>query len=190
MSEHHHKKHQHNHKMSDQSGQATDPVCGMSVTVDANTPRSRYGSETYYFCSQKCKGKFDSSPENVLSTEEEASAANSASSSASRRYTCPMHPEIIRSEPGSCPICGMALEPMDIPTENEEPNPEIQDFKKRFWLGAALTVPLIVLTMGPFVGVNSWNACRPVVWLPIHGSWMEFCGEPFSQHVHIDRDGC
>lgn len=154
MSDHHHKKHQDNHKMSDQSGQSTDPVCGMSVTVDADTPRSRYGSETYYFCSQKCKGKFDSSPESVLSSEEETSAANSASSSTSGRYTCPMHPEIIRSEPGSCPICGMALEPMDIPTENDEPNPEIQDFKKRFWLGAALTVPLIVLTMGPFVGLG------------------------------------
>ena len=154
MSDHHHKKHQDNHKMSDQSGQATDPVCGMSVTVDADTPRSRYGSETYYFCSQKCKGKFDSSPQSVLSSEEETSAANSASSSTSGRYTCPMHPEIIRSEPGSCPICGMALEPMDMPTENDAPNPEIQDFKKRFWLGAALTVPLIVLTMGPFVGLG------------------------------------
>lgn len=140
--------------MSDQSGQSTDPVCGMSVTVDADTPRSRYGSETYYFCSQKCKGKFDSSPESVLSSEEETSAANSASSSTSGRYTCPMHPEIIRSEPGSCPICGMALEPMDMPTENDAPNPEIRDFKKRFWLGAALTVPLIVLTMGPFVGLG------------------------------------
>lgn len=154
MSDHHHKKHQDNHKMSDQSGQSTDPVCGMSVTVDADTPRSRYGSETYYFCSQKCKGKFDSSPESVLSSEEETSAANSASSSTSGRYTCPMHPEIIRSEPGSCPICGMALEPMDMPTENDAPNPEIRDFKKRFWLGAALTVPLIVLTMGPFVGLG------------------------------------
>lgn len=154
MSDHHHKKHQYNHKMSDQSGQSTDPVCGMSVTVDADTPRSRYGSETYYFCSQKCKGKFDSSPESVLSSEEETSAANSASSSTSGRYTCPMHPEIIRSEPGSCPICGMALEPMDMPTENDAPNPEIRDFKKRFWLGAALTVPLIVLTMGPFVGLG------------------------------------
>lgn len=154
MSDHHHKKHQDNHKMSDQSGQSTDPVCGMSVTVDADTPRSRYGSETYYFCSQKCKGKFDSSPQSVLSSEEETSAANSASSSTSGRYTCPMHPEIIRSEPGSCPICGMALEPMDMPTENDAPNPEIQDFKKRFWLGAALTVPLIVLTMGPFVGLG------------------------------------
>lgn len=154
MSDHHHKKHQDNHKKSDQSGQSTDPVCGMSVTVDADTPRSRYGSETYYFCSQKCKGKFDSSPESVLSSEEETSAANSASSSTSGRYTCPMHPEIIRSEPGSCPICGMALEPMDMPTENDAPNPEIRDFKKRFWLGAALTVPLIVLTMGPFVGLG------------------------------------
>lgn len=154
MSDHHHKKHQDNHKMSDQSGQSTDPVCGMSVMVDADTPRSRYGSETYYFCSQKCKGKFDSSPESVLSSEEETSAANSASSSTSGRYTCPMHPEIIRSEPGSCPICGMALEPMDMPTKNDAPNPEIRDFKKRFWLGAALTVPLIVLTMGPFVGLG------------------------------------
>ena len=70
------------------------------------------------------------------------------------QYTCPMHPEIIRDEPGDCPICGMALEAMGIPAADEGPNPELVDFSRRFWVGAVLTIPLLVLTMGPYVGLG------------------------------------
>ena len=66
----------------------------------------------------------------------------------------PMHPEIVRDEPGECPICGMALESMDATAEDQGPNPELVDFKRRFWIGAVLTVPLLVLTMGPFIGLG------------------------------------
>jgi Cu+-exporting ATPase len=73
---------------------------------------------------------------------------------ATTKYTCPMHPEIVRDAPGNCPICGMALEPMGVPAEDEGPNPELVDFKRRFWLGAVLTIPLLVLTMGPMIGLG------------------------------------
>jgi Cu+-exporting ATPase len=69
-------------------------------------------------------------------------------------FTCPMHPEIVQEGPGTCPICGMALEPMGVPTGDEGPNPELVDFRRRFWIGAVLTVPLLVLAMGPFVGLG------------------------------------
>ena len=72
-----------------------------------------------------------------------------------KRYTCPMHPDIVREVPGNCPICGMALEPMGVPAEYEGPNPELVDFKRRLWIGAVLTVPLLVLTMGPFLGLGA-----------------------------------
>ncbi len=71
------------------------------------------------------------------------------------QYTCPMHPEIVRDEPGNCPKCGMALEPMGVPAADEGPNPELVDFKRRFVIGAVLTVPLLVLTMGPYVGLGA-----------------------------------
>ena len=70
------------------------------------------------------------------------------------RYTCPMHPEIVRDAPGDCPICGMALEPMGAPALDEGPNPELVDFTRRFWIGAAFTLPLLLLTMGQFVGLG------------------------------------
>lgn len=86
------------------------------------------------------------------------------------RYTCPMHPEVIRDEPGNCPICGMALEPMGVPAEDEGPNPELVDFRRRFWIGAILTIPLLILTMSPFVGfaeVRHALGERATLWLEL-----------------------
>ena len=85
-------------------------------------------------------------------------------------YVCPMHPEIVRSEPGSCPICGMALEPKGVPTGDEGPNPELIDFKRRFWIGAALAIPLLILSMGPLVGLGFLRDMlgeRPALWVEI-----------------------
>jgi Cu+-exporting ATPase len=70
------------------------------------------------------------------------------------KYTCPMDPEIITDAPGDCPICGMALEPMGVPTGEQGPNPELVDFTRRFWVGTALTLPILVLAMGPMVGLG------------------------------------
>ncbi len=81
-------------------------------------------------------------------------------------YTCPMHPEIEQVGPGNCPICGMALEPKGIPVDDEGPNPELVDFRRRFWVGVALTIPLLILTMGPMVGlpVRGWIGERLTLW--------------------------
>ncbi len=86
------------------------------------------------------------------------------------QYTCPMHPEIVRDAPGNCPICGMALEPMGVPAEDGEPNPELIDFKRRFWIGAVLTLPLLVLTMGPYIGLGAVRDIlgeRATLWLEL-----------------------
>ncbi len=81
-------------------------------------------------------------------------------------YTCPMHPEIVQDGPGDCPICGMALEPMGVPAEDEGPNPELVDFTRRFWMGTVLTIPILMLTMGPLVGlpVREWIGERIAIW--------------------------
>lgn len=129
----------------------TDPVCGMNVTLSAGKPSADHDGTTYYFCSQKCHDKFVVDPAKYLnvSVQPEARAQPKGT-----KYTCPMHPEIIRDAPGDCPKCGMALEPMGIPAADDGPNPELADFKRRFLIGAVLTVPLLLLTMGPLVGLG------------------------------------
>jgi len=128
-----------------------DPVCGMSVEPGPDRPHYSHAGATYYFCSQKCHDKFVADPDHFLSGAHKTARAPMP---AGTQYTCPMHPEIVRSEPGSCPICGMALEPMGVPTGEEGPNPELIDFRRRFWVGAILTIPLLILSMGPFAGLG------------------------------------
>jgi len=121
-----------------------DPVCGMQV--DARTARFRHqiGGAIYYFCSQGCLDKFRADPDRYLNPAKNEPAADAPPGTI---WTCPMHPQIRRNGPGSCPICGMALEPLE-PTEEERPNPELIDMSRRFWVSAALTLPLVVLTAG------------------------------------------
>jgi Cu+-exporting ATPase len=85
---------------------------------------------------------------------------------AGTQYTCPMHPEIVQDGPGDCPLCGMALEPMGVPTGDEGPNPELVDFTRRFWVSVTLALPLVVISMGPMVGlpVRDWLGERVAVW--------------------------
>jgi len=127
-----------------------DVVCGMDVSEDTNF-QSRHHHETYYFCSEHCKLKFDTSPDTYLHTKDilitETSPDGSPEiKSALTHYTCPMHPEIIKREPGNCPICGMALEPL-IAAEAVEDDSELRDMTQRFWISAALALPLFVLAM-------------------------------------------
>ncbi|MDX1375911.1 MAG: heavy metal translocating P-type ATPase [Burkholderiales bacterium] len=131
--------------------QATDPVCGMRVPLDAGKPSVEHEGRSYHFCSTRCRDKFVADPGQYLEPEARAQAKPAR---AGTRYTCPMHPEIVRDAPGECPICGMALEPMGAPAADESPNPELLDMRRRFWIGAVLTIPLLVLTMGPFVGLG------------------------------------
>lgn len=128
-----------------------DPVCGMSVTLGAGKPSLEHAGMAYHFCSQKCHDKFVADPSLYLPGTHKKPAAAVPKGT---QYTCPMHPEIVRDAPGECPKCGMALEPMGVTATDEGPNPELIDFTRRFWIGAILTLPLLVLTMGPFVGLG------------------------------------
>jgi len=130
---------------------AKDPVCGMTVTLGLGKPTFEHAGTTYHFCAEGCRAKFSADPEHYLSGAHRKPAAEMP---AGTKYTCPMHPEIISDKPADCPICGMALEPMGVPTGDEGANPELIDFTRRFWIGMALTLPLLILTMGPFVGLG------------------------------------
>jgi len=144
--------------------EAVDPVCGMSVNRAAARHLSKHAGERFYFCSARCKEKFDAAPETFLEgrpTPEPMPAGTV--------YTCPMHPEIEQVGPGDCPICGMALEPKGVPQGDEGPNPELVDFTRRFWIGAALTIPVVLLAMGGYVGmpIRDWTGERLAHWLEL-----------------------
>ncbi|MFY9329971.1 MAG: heavy metal translocating P-type ATPase [Georgfuchsia sp.] len=128
-----------------------DPVCGMKVQPEKAAAKMVYQEKTYHFCSTKCHDKFAADPAQYLAGAQQKPAPIAPQGT---QYTCPMHPEIVRNAPGDCPKCGMALEPMGVAAADAGPNPELVDFKRRFWIGAALTVPLLVLTMGPFIGLG------------------------------------
>ncbi|WP_299160461.1 heavy metal translocating P-type ATPase [Accumulibacter sp.] len=134
-----------------ESATVKDPVCGMSVTLGAGKPSFAHDGRTWHFCSQKCHDRFAADPAHYLSGAHKRQASTVP---AGTQYTCPMHPEIVRDAPGDCPKCGMALEPMGVPSGDEGPNPELVDFRRRFWIGAVLAVPLLLLSMGPFLGLG------------------------------------
>ncbi len=121
----------------------TDPVCGMMVNPHAAKYRAEYEGRLAYFCSAGCKVKFERDPKRYLEPDPSASAPVPEGAT----YTCPMHPEIRQAGPGSCPICGMALEP-ELPSATDEPNPELAQMSRRFWIGLALTLPVFVMEMG------------------------------------------
>ncbi|HMM65097.1 MAG TPA: HAD-IC family P-type ATPase, partial [Mesorhizobium sp.] len=143
---------------------AVDPVCGMKVDRASARHFLRHEGEKFYFCSARCREKFEAEPHAWL-----AGRPAPEPMPAGTQYTCPMHPEIVRDKPGDCPICGMALEPMGVPTGEEGPNPELVDFTRRFWISAALALPLFVLAMGPMVGLpfRDWIGERVAVWIEL-----------------------
>lgn len=126
---------------------AIDPVCGMTVSLKPETRTESFGGEDLHFCSSKCQTKFLADPWFYASGR---AAGRKNAAPANVQYTCPMHPEIVRDAPGSCPICGMALEPM---LPSDEPSEELTDFTRRMWISAAAAVPLVVLTMGELVAL-------------------------------------
>jgi len=141
---------------------AIDPVCGMSVTR-ANAPHfARHEGQKFWFCSARCKEKFEADPQTYL-----AGVPAPEPMPEGTKYTCPMHPEVISDKPDSCPKCGMALEPMGIPTGEEGPNPELVDFTRRFWISAALALPIFIIAMGPMVGlpVRDWIGEPTATWI-------------------------
>jgi Cu+-exporting ATPase len=138
-----------------------DPVCGMTVDPHASPHRAQHQGRTYYFCSAGCRTKFAADPAKYLGDTRPAEPAPEGTI-----YTCPMHPEIRQVGPGSCPICGMALEP-ELATESG-PNPELADMTRRFWIGLALSAPVVVLEMGAhLVGAHAWID-------PTLSNWIQF----------------
>lgn len=146
----HHEHHHHGHAAND-AVQTKDPVCGMAVIPDMGNPSLGHDGTTYHFCSQKCHDKFVADPDHYLAGTHKTQAEALPKGT---KWTCPMHPEIVKDAPGDCPICGMGLEPMGVPTGEEGPNVELVDFRRRMWIGGVLTIPLLVLTMGPFLGLG------------------------------------
>jgi cation transport ATPase len=124
----------------------------MTVSVKPDTRTESFGGGDFHFCSGKCQTKFKADAWFYASGQ---AAGRKKAAPADTQYTCPMHPEIIRDAPGTCPICGMALEPM---LPSDEPSHELTDFTRRMWISAAAAVPLVILTMGEFVAlpVRDW----------------------------------
>ncbi|MBA4332326.1 heavy metal translocating P-type ATPase, partial [Brevundimonas sp.] len=129
-------------KGSDGAAVVKDPVCGMSVDPTTTAHRASHDGQDYFFCSAGCRTKFVGDPARYLNPRVEAEPAIPGAI-----YTCPMHPEIRQEGPGSCPICGMALEPETV-TAEAPPNHELIDFTRRFWVGLVLTLPVFALEMG------------------------------------------
>ena len=134
-SEHHH----HHHDNAAEG--VIDPVCGMTVDPHTAKHRADYRGHTYYFCSAGCREKFVADPQKYLGARQAETVPEGTI------YTCPMHPQIRQVGPGSCPICGMALEPEIAGTE-VGPNPELVDMTRRFWIGLVLSLPVVALEMG------------------------------------------
>ncbi|WP_159005636.1 heavy metal translocating P-type ATPase [Bradyrhizobium sp. S69] len=126
---------------------AIDPVCGMKVNPATAKHRFAYQGQEYLFCGGRCRERFEAEPEKYLKPREAEPPAP-----AGTIYTCPMHPEVRQEGPGSCPICGMALEPEQVSLD-DAPDPELIDMTRRFWIALALTVPVFVIEMGRHLGL-------------------------------------
>jgi Cu+-exporting ATPase len=176
-----HGQNHHNGHKSDGKRQdvVTDPVCGMIVDPTTAKHKIAHQGTTFYFCSAGCLEKFAADPAKYLTVPTPAGP----SSQEGTIYTCPMHPEIRQSGPGSCPICGMALEPL-VSTAPEGPSAELTDMSRRFWIGLALTAPLVILEMGNHLPIPLLNGGLE----PKFAMWVQFvlatpvvlwCGLPF-----------
>ncbi|WP_292983605.1 heavy metal-binding domain-containing protein, partial [Nitrosomonas sp.] len=167
--QHEHKQHGDEHYTGN-SSVAIDPVCGMQVDVHNAKYHAEHNERTYYFCSAHCRDKFVTAPGTYL-----ASKASSGESMPDAVYTCPMHPQVRQIGPGSCPICGMALEPAEV-SLNAAPSEELVDMTRRFWIGLLLTAPVFIMEMGGhLIGLahvvppqtSNWlqlSLATPVVW--------------------------
>jgi len=139
--------HAHDHAAvaQDDTHKVKDPVCGMMVDPHTTQHKAEHAGRPYYFCSAGCHAKFLAEPERYL--DPAAATAKAEPVPEGTVYTCPMHPEIRQVGPGSCPICGMALEPVLVSLE-AEPNVELIDMTRRFWIGLVLAIPVFILEMG------------------------------------------
>ncbi len=160
--------HGHDHSIDHQVAHPAtvrDPVCGMTVDPSATPHRFEANGDTTYFCSAHCREKFAADPAKYT----EPTTVKPPASASGIIYTCPMHPQIRQQGPGNCPICGMALEPK-ITTVETGPSPELVDFTRRFWIGTALSIPLVLYEMGahiPGLGMHGLVAPTTAIWLQL-----------------------
>ncbi len=166
---------------------AIDPVCHMTVEIATAKHVHLHDGANVYFCNPRCKDRFIADPARYLdpAARQAAAEAEAAKQPQGTKYTCPMDPEIVQVGPGTCPKCGMALEPMGIPPRDAGPNPELIDFTRRLKIGAVLTIPIVIIAMAPHAGLplHAWLS-------PRLSQWLEFmlaipvvlwCGWPFLE---------
>ncbi|MEW6334736.1 MAG: heavy metal translocating P-type ATPase, partial [Thermodesulfobacteriota bacterium] len=183
----------HRHSSEQEQGRYRDPVCGMSTDQEDQFIHHKHDGKDYYFCSDHCLTKFKADPKKFAGREEKVPSATTQKHDGSRvytcpmhpeveqqgpgscpkcgmalepkspmpstertEYTCPMHPEVVQDHPGSCPKCGMALEPKTVSLNEEESNPEYEDMRRRFVVGAVLTVPLVLIAMRGMIPGGGW----------------------------------
>jgi P-type Cu+ transporter len=140
-----------------------DPVCGMTVDPATSKHRFDYRGETFHFCSAGCCTKFAADPKKYLEKDSQPKAEVPEGAT----YTCPMHPQIRQVGPGSCPICGMALEP-EVASLDDGPNPELADMTRRFWIGLVLALPPVILEMGGHL-IGGHGLIEPTL-----SNWIQF----------------
>jgi Cu+-exporting ATPase len=143
---------------------AIDPVCGMTVNPVTAKHRFTYKGRDYFFCAARCRERFEAEPEKFLQPKQQKQSEPAAPAGAI--YTCPMHPEVRQVGPGSCPICGMALEPEQVSLD-DAPDPELTDMTRRFWIALVLTLPVFAIEMGS-------HLARFHLVPPIWSNWISF----------------
>jgi Cu+-exporting ATPase len=164
------------------AAEVIDPVCGMTISPADAVGTAEHKGQTYYFCSQSCLDEFRADPARFVDPARQEEAVTTADPEA--EYTCPMHPEVRQKGPGSCPICGMALEPVEISLE-EQPNEELDDMTRRLRWSAALTLPILALMVDEFVpgqplhhampmGVLNWIELALATPVVVWGGWPFF----------------
>jgi Cu+-exporting ATPase len=153
---------------------AIDPVCGMKVDPASAAAEVEHAGQTYYFCSKHCAQTFSADPARYVVKKKEAAEVRAPSPNS--KYTCPMHPEIVQDGPGSCPKCGMPLVPMT-PSATQEDDHELRDMRRRFWVSAVLSAPLVVIAMLPMLGGPNWKV--PLLELLLATPVVLWGGAPF-----------
>ncbi len=174
----------HDHQGAEKgSGSTTDPVCGMTVDPATTPHTATHSGKHHYFCSAGCLAKFEADPD-LYAAKSEPTAADAPEGAI---WTCPMHPEIQRAGPGSCPICGMALEPV-MPTASDGPSEEYRDMRRRFWIGLLLALPVVALEMGghltglhQYVGRQTNNWIQMLLATPV----VLWAGWPFFERAWL-----
>jgi Cu+-exporting ATPase len=166
---------------------AIDPVCHMEVEPGPAALRHDHGGRSYFFCSEGCLERFAADPDRFLRPAAPAGAPRRAEPTSYQIYTCPMHPEVRQSGPGTCPICGMALEPLAATGEEGE-DPELADMTRRLWIGAPLSAAVLAVAMGEMAGIAplvslAHRGRLGLVQLVLATPVVLWCGQPFLRRM-------